>query len=72
MGLQRVRHDLATEQQQIKKKEKTQMLRKGYFSVKASRGALCGGVPQGSLSQSYSNTLQILPFSTLGLRMPLR
>ena len=48
------------------------MLRKGYFSVKASHGALCGGVPQGSLSQSYSNTLQILPFSTLGLRMPLR
>ena len=72
MGLQRVRHDLVTEQQQIKKKEKTQMLRKGYFSVKASHGALCGGVPQGSLSQSYSNTLQILPFSTLGLRMPLR
>ena len=37
------------------------MLRKGYFSVKASHGALCGGAPQGSVSQSYSNTLQICP-----------
>ena len=36
------------------------MPRKGYFSVKASRGALC--LPQSSVSQSYSNTLQMLPF----------
>ena len=60
MGLQRVRRNLATEQQQLKKKR-----RKNTYAEEGivySHGALCGGAAQGSVSQSYSNTLQIRPF----------